>query len=234
MKITAKRIIIGIPLIIVIGLILVPLLAVLFVVLCNLVIVQYSSDRVYDDVNEIPYKEVGLLLGTSPNTAKGAKNIYFTYRIDAAVKLYKAKKIGRILISGDGREKNYDEPKYMRRHLIKRGIPANKITLDKKGLRTHDSVINAQKNYNLSEFTVISQKFHNERAIFLAGRRGMDAIGFNAKDAPNQKGKAATKIKIRELLARVKVFADLLGLWRLVDGPTADRIVTSVEEYFPY
>ena len=150
------------------------------------------------------------------------------------MKLYKAKKIGRILISGDGREKNYDEPKYMRRHLIKRGVPANKITLDKKGLRTHDSVINAQKNYNLSEFTVISQKFHNERAIFLAGRRGMDAIGFNAKDAPNQKGKAAMKIKIRELLARVKVFADLLGLWRLVDGPTADRIVSSVEEYFPY
>ena len=233
MKITAKRIIMGI-LAIAAGLLLVPLIAVIFVVLCNLVIVQYSSGRVYDDVKDVPYREVGLLLGTSPNTANGAKNLYFTYRIDAAVELYKAKKIGRILISGDGREKNYDEPKYMRRHLIKRGIPANKITLDKKGLRTYDSVINAKKTYKLSEFTVISQRFHNERAIFLAGRRGMDAIGFNAKDAPNQKGKAATKIKIREVLARVKVFADLLGLWRLVDGPTADRIVSSVEEYFPY
>ena len=233
MKKIAKRIIIGI-LAIVAGLLLVPLIAVIFVVLCNLVIAQYSSGRVYDDVKDVPYREVGLLLGTSPNTANGAKNIYFTCRIDAAVELYKAKKIGRILISGDGREKNYDEPKYMRRHLIKRGIPANKITLDKKGLRTYDSVINAKKTYQLSEFTVISQRFHNERAIFLAGRRGMDAIGFNAKDAPNQKGKAATKIKIREVLARVKVFADLLGLWRLVDGPTADRIVSSVEEYFPY
>ena len=233
MKKIAKRIIMGI-LAIAAGLLLVPLIAVIFVVLCNLVIVQYSSGRVYDDVKDVPYREVGLLLGTSPNTANGAKNLYFTYRIDAAVELYKAKKIGRILISGDGREKNYDEPKYMRRHLIKRGIPANKITLDKKGLRTYDSVINAKKTYKLSEFTVISQRFHNERAIFLAGRRGMDAIGFNAKDAPNQKGKAATKIKIREVLARVKVFADLLGLWRLVDGPTADRIVSSVEEYFPY
>ena len=233
MKKIAKRIIIGI-LAIAAGLLLVPLIAVIFVVLCNLVIAQYSSGRVYDDVKDVPYREVGLLLGTSPNTANGAKNLYFTYRIDAAVELYKAKKIGRILISGDGREKNYDEPKYMRRHLIKRGIPANKITLDKKGLRTYDSVINAKKTYKLSEFTVISQRFHNERAIFLAGRRGMDAIGFNAKDAPNQKGKAATKIKIREVLARVKVFADLLGLWRLVDGPTADRIVSSVEEYFPY
>ena len=233
MKKIAKRIIIGI-LAIAAGLLLVPLIAVIFVVLCNLVVTQYSSGRVYDDVKDVPYKEVGLLLGTSPNTTNGAKNLYFTYRIDAAVELYKAKKIGRILISGDGREKNYDEPKYMRRHLIKRGIPANKITLDKKGLRTYDSVINAKKTYKLSEFTVISQRFHNERAIFLAGRRGMDAIGFNAKDAPNQKGKAATKIKIREVLARVKVFTDLMGLQRFLDGPTAGKIVSYIEKYFPY
>ena len=95
--------------------------------------------------------------------------------------------------------------------MIKRGIPANKIILDKQGLRTYDSVIRAKEVYGYSEFTVISQKFHNERAVFLAGHNDMDAIGFNAKDAPNQKGKSAKRMRIRELLAKVKVFADLFN-----------------------
>ena len=114
------------------------------------------------------------------------------------------------MISGDGKEKSYDEPKYMRRDLIKRGIPAHKITLDKKGLRTYDSVINAKETFGLSNFTVISQRFQNERAIYLAGHNDIDAIGYNAKDAPNQKGKSAVKVRIREVFAKVKVFMDLI------------------------
>ena len=187
-----------------------PFLGVFIIAFCNLTIIQYSKGRVYDNVKEIPYKEVGLLLGTSPTTINGWTNIYYTYRIDAAVKLYKAKKISRILISGDGKEKSYDEPKYMRRDLIKRGIPAHKIKLDKKGLRTYDSVINAKGTFGLSNFTVISQRFQNERAIYLAGHNDIDAIGFNAKDAPNQKGKSAIKVRIREVFAKVKVFMDLI------------------------
>ena len=128
----------------------------------------------------------------------------------SACKLTYTPKISRILISGDGKEKSYDEPKYMRRDLIKRGIPAHKITLDKKGLRTYDSVINAKGIFGLSNFTVISQRFQNERAIYLAGHNDIDAIGYNAKDAPNQKGKSAIKVRIREVFAKVKVFMDLI------------------------
>lgn len=195
---------------IIIVVLLAPLFGMLIIAFCNLTIIEYSKGRIYDNVKEIPYKEVGLLLGTSPTTINGWTNIYYTYRIDAAVKLYKAKKISRILISGDGKEKSYDEPKYMRRDLIKRGIPAHKITLDKKGLRTYDSVINAKETFGLSNFTVISQRFQNERAIYLAGHNDIDAIGFNAKDAPNQKGKSAIKVRIREVFAKVKVFMDLI------------------------
>ena len=183
---------------------------VIIIASCNMIVIYYSKDLLYDNVKDIPYKEVGLLLGTSPSTTKGHTNIYYNYRIDAAVKLYKAKKIKLILISGDGKLKNYDEPKYMKRDLVKRGIPANKIILDKKGLRTYDSVIRAKDVYGYSEFTVISQKFHNERAVFLAGHNDIDAIGFNAKDAPNQKGKSAQRMRIREIFAKVKVFVDLL------------------------
>ena len=182
---------------------------VIIIASCNLIVIHYSKDKLYDNAKDIPYKEVGLLLGTSPRTKGGHANIYYAYRVEAAVKLYKAKKIGRILISGDGREKNYDEPKYIRRDLIKRGIPANKIILDRKGLRTFDSVIRAKEVYGYSEFTVISQKFHNERAVFLAGYNDMDAIGCNAKDAPNQKGESAKRMKLREVFAKGKVFIDL-------------------------
>lgn len=183
---------------------------VIIIASCNMIVIYYSKDLLYDNVKDIPYKEVGLLLGTSPSTTKGHTNIYYNYRIDAAVKLYKAKKIKLILISGDSKFKNYDETKYMKRDLVKRGIPANKIILDKKGLRTYDSVIRAKDVYGYSEFTVISQKFHNERAVFLAGHNDIDAIGFNAKDAPNQKGKSAQRMRIREIFAKVKVFVDLL------------------------
>ena len=195
---------------IIIVVLLTPLFGILIIAFCNQAVIQFSKGKIYDNVKEIPYKEVGLLLGTSPTTVNGWTNIYYTYRIDAAVKLYKAKKISRILISGDGKEKSYDEPKYMRRDLIKRGIPAHKITLDKKGLRTYDSVINAKETFGLSNFTVISQRFQNERAIYLAGHNDIDAIGFNAKDAPNQKGKSAVKVRIREVFAKVKVFMDLI------------------------
>ena len=195
---------------IIIVVLLAPLFGILIIAFCNQAVIQFSKGRIYDNVKEIPYQEVGLLLGTSPTTVNGGTNIYYTYRIDAAVKLYKAKKISRILISGDGKDKSYDEPKYMRRDLIKRGIPAHKITLDKKGLRTYDSVINAKETFGLSNFTVISQRFQNERAIYLAGHNDIDAIGFNAKDAPNQKGKSAIKVRIREVFAKVKVFMDLI------------------------
>ena len=85
----------------------------------------------------------------------------------------------------------------------------NKILLDKQGLRTCDSIIRAKDVYGYSEFTIISQKFHNERVIFLAGHNDIDAVGFNAKDASNRKGKSALRVKIRELFAKVKVFTDL-------------------------
>ena len=178
---------------------------------CNMIVIHYSKDKLYDNAKDIPYKEVGLLLGTSPVARFGGTNIYFTYRIDAAVKLYKAKKISRILISGDGKNsKGYDEPQCMKEHLIERGVPANIITLDKKGFRTYDSVIRARDIYGVSDCTVISQQFHNERTIFLADHHDIDAIGFNAKDAPYKYGKPAIMVKIRELLAKVKVFTDII------------------------
>jgi len=98
----------------------------------------------------------------------------------------------------------------MQAELIKRGIPADKIVLDFAGFRTLDSVVRAKEIFGQNSFIIISQKFHNERAIFLARKYGIEAYGFNAKDVNKYFG---FKTKIREYFARVKVFVDFtLGI----------------------
>ncbi|MBT8180545.1 MAG: YdcF family protein, partial [Eudoraea sp.] len=89
----------------------------------------------------------------------------------------------------------------------KGGIPAEKIYLDYAGFRTLDSMVRAKFIFGLDSVTVISQKFHNERAIYLAEKKGLKAIGFNAKGIS---GKQGIKVQFREYFARVKVFIDLL------------------------
>lgn len=159
------------------------------------------------DINAITPKKIGLLLGTTKNLDNGQKNLYFYYRIDAAEALYKAGKIKYIIASGDHSKSYYNEPEDMKEELISRGIPAEHIFLDYAGFRTLDSVIRANAIFGQKDFIVISQKFHNERAVYLAQKNGLTAFGFNAKDVNKQAG---LKTNIRECFARIKVFLDLI------------------------
>lgn len=135
---------------------------------------------VFDDVNSIPKNKVGLLLGTGKYAANGNINLFYKYRIDAAVKLYNAGKIEFILVSGDNSRKDYDEPSDFKNDLIARGIPEDKIVLDYAGFRTLDSVVRAKEIFGQTSITFISQKFHNQRAIYLAEHYDIKAVGFNA------------------------------------------------------
>lgn len=137
----------------------------------------------------------------------GRINLYYRYRIDAAVALYKAKKVVYILVSGDNSRKDYNEPGTMRDDLIAAGIPANKIYLDYAGFRTLDSVVRCKEIFGESAITIISQPFHNQRALFLAQRKGLDAVAFNARDVSKEYG---VKVQLREKAARVKMMLDLL------------------------
>ena len=166
-----------------------------------------TKDLVTYDIQKLPNEKVGLLLGTGKFLKNGCKNLYFFNRIDATEQLYKSGKIQYILISGDNSTKNYSEPEDMQAELIKRGIPADKIVLDFAGFRTLDSVVRAKEIFGQNSFIIISQKFHNERAIFLARKYGIEAYGFNAKDVNKYFG---FKTKVREYFARAKVFVDFL------------------------
>jgi len=178
----------------------------LFVVISDRLVLAKSS-YCYDSINEIPMNDVGLLLGTSKYVKGGGINLYYHYRIQAAASLYKSGKIKYILISGDNGNKSYDEPTTMKKDLIALGIPANKIYLDYAGFRTLDSVVRSKEIFEQTSITVISQPFHNHRAIYLANKFGIKAIGFNAKDVSKRYG---LKVKLREKLARSKMMLDLL------------------------
>jgi SanA protein len=137
----------------------------------------------------------------------GGPNLYFVYRINAAVTLYESGKITNIIISGDNSRKEYNEPQNMKDELIKRAVPADKIYLDYAGFRTYDSVYRMKEIFGQSSFTIISQEFHNQRALYIANALQIEAVGFNAKDVDSYNG---FKTKVREKLARVKLMLDLI------------------------
>ena len=166
-----------------------------------------TTAQLYDSVENIPKNKVGLLLGTGKFLKSGRVNLYYTFRIEAAAELFKAKKINYILVSGDNGRKGYDEPTSMKEDLIAKGIPEEKIYLDYAGFRTLDSVVRAKEIFGQNNLTIISQPFHNERALFLAQRKGVNGVAYNAKRIT---GKYGWKVKAREKLARVKMILDLV------------------------
>ncbi|WP_010521756.1 SanA/YdcF family protein [Aquimarina agarivorans] len=184
------------------------MIAILCIILiANKTISASAKQKLYASTITIPKNKIGLLLGTSKYVSSGQINLYYQYRIQAAAELYHAEKIEFVLVSGDNSSKSYNEPKKIKEDLIKQGIPANKIVLDYAGFRTLDSVVRAQKVFGEPKFTIISQQFHNERALFLADRFNCDAIAYNAKSVSSRYG---LRVKIREYFARVKVFIDLM------------------------
>ena len=188
------------------------LICIALLLICNKIVVNNAEGKVFSDIDSIKYNKVGLLLGTTPQARfDRITNYFFIYRIDAAEQLYKAGKIEKILISGD--ENSLDginEPECMRDSLVARGVPADAIILDGKGYRTICSVVNANKVYGLKSFTIISQEFHNERAIYQAEHLGLDVENMQAYNAEMPKSRRAYLTSIREYFARVKMFWDLL------------------------
>jgi len=178
----------------------------LFVIVANYAVEKTAQNRIYSNVEQIPYNKVGLVLGTSKYLRNGQLNAYFYFRVKAAADLYKHHKIDFILVSGDNGATTYNEPEDFKNALIEQGVPADKIYLDFAGFRTLDSVVRAKEIFGQEKFTIISQKFHNARAVFLAKHFNIDAIGFNAKDVNNFGG---LKTKLREYLARAKALWDI-------------------------
>jgi SanA protein len=179
------------------------LILLLPVIICNVVVDCTTSDDTFDDVAAVPRCEYAMLLGTGPTRRFGkGPNQFYVNRITATVRLYRARKFKWLIISGECHP-GYDETKMMLADLEKHGIPDSIIIRDRNGHRTNASVVNLKERYHIDSVIVISQKWHNERSIFIARHIGIHAVGYNADDVNNL---LAQLTHIRELLARVKMF----------------------------
>ena len=186
-------------------------LGVLLLILANVWVVALTSGRTYNKISKVPSRDCALVLGTSPKMRSGVANPYFTARMDAVGTLYHHGKIKKIIVSGEKSE-NYDEPAAMKRFLVyTEGVPENIIIEDPKGFNTHKSILRCKNVYGEKNVIIVSQGFHNLRALFFARNNGMNALGFDAQDV--SKNVSFYRNHTREFFARVlAVFYYVLGI----------------------
>jgi SanA protein len=170
----------------------------------NRSVIYSSRPFVFNKASEIPKNKVGLVLGTSKYARNNGINPYFLYRMQAAAKLYKAGKVSHLVVRGDNHKHGYNEPQQMKDYLISLGVKAEDITMDYAGFRTFDSVIRIKEIFGQDKVTIISQRFHNERAVYLAQKNGIEAVAYNAKTPWYSK-----RMRLREYLAKFKAVLDI-------------------------
>jgi SanA protein len=176
------------------------------VLLCNWWVVYSTREQVYFNIDRLPSNDVGLVLGTSKFVKSGKENLFFRYRMEATARLWKEGKIKYIILSGNNDSEYYNEPSDMRKALLKLGVPQSVMTLDYAGYRTFDSVVRCKEVFNQDQITIISQNFHNARALYIGNHEGMSAVAFAAQDVPDG---YSFRTLIREYLARPLALLDV-------------------------
>lgn len=183
-----------------------------WVILSNFLIIFSTRNKLYSDIEQLPKMEFGLVLGTSFKLKNNQLNKYFVNRLNSAIELYRNNKIDKIIVSGDNSKVEYDETTDMANYLIEKGIPNADIIRDYAGFKTLDSVVRAKKVFNATSLTIISQEFHNERALFIANYYNINAIAFNCPDVQ----RILSGPPLREYLAK---FGTILDLYLLNTQP---------------
>ncbi|PBI79806.1 MULTISPECIES: outer membrane permeability protein SanA [Rahnella] len=168
-----------------------------------------TQPYIYDEVQTLPHRQVGVVLGTAKYYRTGVINQYYLYRIQGAINAYNSGKVKYLLLSGDNAQQSYNEPSTMRRDLIAAGIPASDIVLDYAGFRTLDSIVRTRKVFDTNDFIIITQRFHCERALFIALHMGIQAQCFAVPSPKNM-----LSVRSREIFARLGALTDLYLLKR--------------------
>lgn len=182
---------------------------------------KIARGRIYSDAARIPPRRVGLILGCSRKLSSGRPNPFFEKRIDAGARLFRDGKVQYLIVSGDNHIAGYDEPSDMKRSLIAAGVPASRIYRDFAGFHTLDSVVRAKAVFGQDWLTIVSQKSHVRRALFVARYHGVHAIGFAAPDPAS-----GALVRLREQISKIGAASDVLLLHRKPKflGPRIDVI----------
>ena len=181
------------------------------ILIANVLVINTTTKRIYTNIDQIPFNNVALVLGTSHRLQNGDSNMFFFQRIEQTVKLYKKGKVGHIIVSGDNSSKYYNEPQRMRNALIKQGVPDSVITMDFAGFRTLDSVVRSKLIFGQNRITIVTQDFHSYRALYIAEKNQIDAVASVASPLP---WNISIKVELREIMARVVALWDLFVVGR--------------------
>ncbi|AWN14577.1 vancomycin high temperature exclusion protein [Salinisphaera sp. LB1] len=178
-------------------------------VAANAWVLGSTRDRIYDDAARLPVYDFAVVLGTSPYTHTGNPNALFSNRMKAAARLYHDGHVRHLLVSGANPSRAYNEPRKMYQSLRRRGVPDSTITLDYAGFRTLDSIVRARQIFGLRAFVIVSQRYHEYRALFLAQHEGIEAVGYTW---PAEDRRQPLRTEAREYFARIKAVLDLYVL----------------------
>lgn len=186
-------------------------IGILLVLWANIWVFHITDGRTFNQISKVPPRNCALVLGTSPKMKSGRANPYFTARMKAVATLYHYGKIKKIIVSGE-KSPNYDEPKAMRQYLVYReGLPENTIVEDSEGFNTRASILRCKEVFKQNNVIIVSQRYHNLRALFFARNHNMNALGYDAQDVT--KNESFYRNHTREILARVQaIIYYLLGI----------------------
>ena len=189
-------------------------LLILFIILLILAIadylVSYYARRLsYSLLQDLPKCEFALVLGTSKYIGQTRQqNRYYRYRIDAALALWRAGKVKQFIVSGHGLDEDaLSETECMQADLVAGGVPAHLIWQDRAGLRTLDSIIRFKQQFYKAKVCIVSQPFHNQRALLQAAFYQVNAVAYHAQIIG---WRAGWRVHQRERFARLRLWYDLL------------------------
>ncbi len=152
----------------------------LTVLLPRLITALYAGGRTYPAA-EVPARRVTIVFGAGL-TRDGRPTRVLRDRVETAVKLYFAGKTEILLMSGDNRFVDYNEPQAMKEYALHLGVPAEDIVLDYAGRRTYDTCYRAAAIFRVEEAILVTQNFHLPRAIYTCNHLGVDAVGVAAEN----------------------------------------------------
>jgi len=192
-----------------------------------------TAPFIYEDVTTLPHRQVGVVLGTAKYYRAGVINQYYLYRMQGALNAYNSGRVNYLLLSGDNAQQNYNEPMTMRRDLIKAGVDPADIVLDYAGFRTLDSIVRTRKVFDTNDFIIITQRFHCERALYIALHLGIQARCYAVPSPKNM-----LSVRAREVGARLGAMADLYLMKReprflgpLVPIPAVQDVPEDAQSY---
>ena len=171
----------------------------------RLVSALWGLGREYDDLNTLPHHHVAVVFGAGIRNGLPTAMLYD--RVASAVDLYRAGVVDKLLMSGDNRYIDYNEPEVMRQTALKLGVPERDIVLDYAGRSTYETCYRAGAIFGLSEAVLVTQRFHLDRALMTCNQLGVQAVGYVA----DRRTYSATIWwnTLREIPATLKAYIDL-------------------------